>query len=334
MDPQPVDTVWVYHTDNELIHMRFEVVHVHACHGYVACYGVGVGTMRRGVGLGRMVATSMWSLYTRPADDVYALSGTLKQSLPAMYSDAVAVTQPPKLDAVQGTPAFAEFWRFTQSLASPRLALGRLDRRGLLTFWINVYNAALLHAILAWGPPRSSLTRLGFMKKAALCVAGCRITALEMEHAILRCKSQRPMIRLSGLLPDSLADVDAQQRLPKLESPEPRVSFALAPGSFSGPLLQVYRPDTVEQQLKSACRDYCTLATCIDNGAVRLPKILRWYARDFSKDGLSLLSWLSHQLPAEESKVVQDYLSSPASKEKMYSVAPYNWGFRYIMTKV
>ncbi|XP_043814181.1 uncharacterized protein LOC110619753 isoform X3 [Manihot esculenta] len=55
-----------------------------------------------------------------------------------------------------------------------------------LAFWINIYNASIMHAFLEHGLPSSQEKLLAIMNKAALNVGGIVLNALAIEHFILR----------------------------------------------------------------------------------------------------------------------------------------------------
>jgi hypothetical protein len=58
-----------------------------------------------------------------------------------------------------------------------------------LAFWINVYNALLMHAYLAYGVPRSDLKFFNLMQKAAYCVGGQWVNAALIECCLLKGKA-------------------------------------------------------------------------------------------------------------------------------------------------
>ncbi|XVF75329.1 hypothetical protein PTKIN_Ptkin13bG0179200 [Pterospermum kingtungense] len=61
-----------------------------------------------------------------------------------------------------------------------------------LAFWINIYNACIMHAFLEHGLPSTQEKLLALMNKAALNVGGIVLNALAIEHFILRhpCESK------------------------------------------------------------------------------------------------------------------------------------------------
>ncbi|KAL0740163.1 hypothetical protein Bca4012_081676 [Brassica carinata] len=88
--------------------------------------------------------------------------------------------------------------RFTHycSPAVPRLSvlmdklsevdLSFLTYKQKLAFWINIYNACIMHAFLEYGLPSSHNRLLTLMNKASLNVGGIVLNALAIEHFVLR----------------------------------------------------------------------------------------------------------------------------------------------------
>ncbi|XP_023640692.1 uncharacterized protein LOC17889332 isoform X2 [Capsella rubella] len=130
--------------------------------------------------------------------------------------------------------------RFTHycSPAVPRLSdlmeklsevdLSFLTYKQKLAFWINIYNACIMHAFLEYGLPSSHNRLLTLMNKASLNVGGIVLNALAIEHFVLRhpCEPEH----------DSLDEKETLLRHTYgLGYSEPNVTFALCRGSWSSP---------------------------------------------------------------------------------------------------
>ncbi|PRQ59215.1 putative ternary complex factor MIP1, leucine-zipper [Rosa chinensis] len=63
-----------------------------------------------------------------------------------------------------------------------------------LAFWINIYNACIMHAFLDHGLPSTQEKLLLLMNKAALNVGGIVLNALAIEHFILRHPSETKQV--------------------------------------------------------------------------------------------------------------------------------------------
>jgi hypothetical protein len=148
-----------------------------------------------------------------------------------------------------------------------------------LAFWINLYNALIVDAVIAFRPQNSVRDDHGFFRRAAYIVGGRRYSADDIEHGILRGNQRHfhPAILLPQFAPDD-------PRLPlSLQPPDPRIHCALVCASRSCPPIAAYQPDRIDEQLDLACSSF------VNGGGVRLEEgerlclspIFRWYGRDF-----------------------------------------------------
>jgi hypothetical protein len=113
---------------------------------------------------------------------------------------------------------------------------GKMTQDEKLAFWINVYNALMMHAYLAYGIPRNRLKRLSLLQKAAYKVGLYSISAQTIEHSILGFRSNRPAQWLQALLNPGTKFKSGDERWAyALQTPEPSVCFALCCGGCSDP---------------------------------------------------------------------------------------------------
>lgn len=146
-----------------------------------------------------------------------------------------------------------------------------------LAFWINLYNALLLHR-LCQRPVRGSVLRqLRLFSTVAYEVGGERYSLNLIEHGVLR-RNRRPPYHLRRPLRGK------DPRLAAVPSRlDPRVHFALNCGARSCPPIHVYEPDAIDAQLELASRAYLRAETEVDakRGRVSLPRLMRLYRADF-----------------------------------------------------
>ena len=76
----------------------------------------------------------------------------------------------------------------------PRL-LNRDDR---MAFFINIYNALIVHATIVKGVPDDTFKRLKFFDEAKYDIGGLQYSANDIEHGVLR--SNRPSPAAIGVL--------------------------------------------------------------------------------------------------------------------------------------
>ncbi|KAH7331087.1 hypothetical protein KP509_20G014100 [Ceratopteris richardii] len=115
--------------------------------------------------------------------------------------------------------------------------LRSVDLKGLthqqkLSFWINIYNACIMHGFLEHGIPDNPNQVVSLMGKAVINVGGHVLSALAIEHFILRL----PCDGIEDVWKNRNKDKEGWMRSTYgLEWPEPLVSFALCCGSWSSP---------------------------------------------------------------------------------------------------
>lgn len=162
-----------------------------------------------------------------------------------------------------------------------------------LAFWINVYNALMIDAVIQFGVGRSIREVRGFFWRAAYSIGGQRFNAYDIEFGILRANAPHPTI--PG--PHFAAD-DARLKF-SLPQRDPRIHFALNCASRSCPAINFYRSDQIDRQLELATRAFINGGGVKINraaGEVILSKIFQWYAPDFGAGWLAL----DHQRPLLE----------------------------------
>lgn len=196
-----------------------------------------------------------------------------------------------------------------------------LESRGeRLAFWVNLYNALVIDAVIALGIQRTviegKLGLLAFFRRAAYNVGGYRISLDEIENGILRGNRGHPY--LPG---KQFAAGD-----PRLEwviwPPEPRIHFALNCASRSCPPFQVYTADQIEIQLDLATRAFID-ASILLNPAKQLlvvSSIFQWFKGDFGgQDGI--ISFIIDHLPYDGRRA---WLTKYKDITKL-SYRPYDW---------
>ncbi|PON76334.1 Ternary complex factor MIP1, leucine-zipper [Trema orientale] len=199
-----------------------------------------------------------------------------------------------------------------------------------LAFWINIYNACIMHAFLEHGLPSTQEKLLALMNKAALNVGGIVLNALAIEHFILRypskSKHKGPAYEKEMLLRHAYG----------LGYPEPNVTFALCRGTWSSPALRIYTPDNIVNEMERAKVDYLEASVGVTSRKkIVVPKLLQWYMSDFADDMESLLEWIYSQLPRTGSlkRLMMECLNGEVKSpiNKMVEVQPYESEFRYML---
>ena len=199
----------------------------------------------------------------------------------------------------------------------PQLLPGETAQRA---FWINLYNALVLDAVIAFDVQESVtegwLGIFSFFRRAAYVVGGQRVSLEDMEHGILRGNRGNPYVPGPHF---AASDPRRAWSLPL----DPRIHFALNCGGVSCPPIRSYAPQKLEVQLDLAARNFvnATVEVFPAKNEVRLSQILNWYAKDFGSRG-ALVDFLIAHLPQDQRR---EYLAANRGAcDFVYT--PYDWG--------
>ena len=177
-----------------------------------------------------------------------------------------------------GSADFAAASEAARGLAGLRLETlaGRGER---LAFWINVYNALVLHGIVALGVRRSVARAWNFFGRAAYRIGGFVLTPDDVEHGVLRGNRRRVF---PPLRPFRARD---PRRGLALDPLDPRIHFAINCGARSCPPVSVYRAALIDTQLDRAARSFVNTEVALEDGRVVCSRLFKWYRRDFDGAG-------------------------------------------------
>ncbi|MFN8162142.1 MAG: DUF547 domain-containing protein [Solirubrobacterales bacterium] len=146
-----------------------------------------------------------------------------------------------------------------------------------IAFWLNLYNALLLHG-LCLRPVRGSMLRhLRLFGRLAYEVGGSVCTPNVIEHGVLRRNSRPPLHLRRALRASDPRAASSPARL------DPRIHFALNCGARSCPPIRAYDPAALDEQLETATSAYFAGEARVDRERCRavLPRLMRIYASDF-----------------------------------------------------
>ncbi|KAK9749925.1 hypothetical protein RND81_02G159900 [Saponaria officinalis] len=202
-----------------------------------------------------------------------------------------------------------------------------------LAFWINVHNALVMHAFLAYGIPQNNVKRVFLLLKAAYNIGGHTISADTIQSSILGCRMSRPGQWLRMFFsPRTKFKTGDHRQAYSIEHPEPLLHFALCSGSHSDPALRVYTPKRVLLDLEAAKDEYlrATFGVRKDNKLV-LPKVVESYAKDSSLCNAGILEMIQQSVPDSLRKSLKK--CNLGKSRKSIEWMPHNFAFRYLISK-
>eukprot|EP00242_Pyramimonas_sp_CCMP2087_P012684 CAMPEP_0198199912 /NCGR_PEP_ID=MMETSP1445-20131203/3020_1 /TAXON_ID=36898 /ORGANISM="Pyramimonas sp., Strain CCMP2087" /LENGTH=731 /DNA_ID=CAMNT_0043869823 /DNA_START=481 /DNA_END=2676 /DNA_ORIENTATION=- len=149
-----------------------------------------------------------------------------------------------------------------------------------IAFYINLYNALVLHGFMVIGPPSSLYQRIYFYNHTCYNLGGMTYSLNDIEHGLLR-GNQKPI--------NSYCRVFAPND-PRLRSAvviwDPRIHFALVRGTKSCPILRVYDPERLDEMLNEATSDFCSLWIEVTSVAPAAPDenpLASWSIKDLKE---------------------------------------------------
>ncbi|XP_059291795.1 uncharacterized protein LOC132045256 [Lycium ferocissimum] len=234
-------------------------------------------------------------------------------------------------------PLFQKLKLMMNSLQNVDLRL--LNYQQKLAFWINMYNACIMHGFLQHGLPSSSTPEklLTLMNKATLNIGGNTINAHAIEHFILRKPVNSPakdQVNRKGEKNDKESVV---RQLHGLESFDPNIMFALCCGTRSSPAVKIYTGDGVVAELEKSKLEYLQASLIVTSTKkIAMPELLLRNMHDFAQDLDSLVEWICQQLPTSGSlrkSIVDCFRGLHGGKvSTVVEKIPYDFEFQYLLT--
>jgi hypothetical protein len=197
---------------------------------------------------------------------------------------------------MKNSEAFKDYRAATRDLSSLNLdALTTTEAK--LAFWINIYNALVVHGVIDLNISKSVKEVPSFFKAVCYDVGGHVFSLDDIEHGILRGNKKKHV-----LSPKPFSDRDPKNKY-IMEKVDPRIHFALVCGSSSCPPIDVYEEVEIDEQLELVASGFINSDEVIlekERKRLTVSRIFKWYKDDFGgREGvLSLI--IKHRFDREE----------------------------------
>ncbi|XP_071482821.1 uncharacterized protein, partial [Diadema antillarum] len=181
---------------------------------------------------------------------------------------------------ISQSPKFATYKRLTGELT--RVAVETASREEKLAFFINIYNALVIHAYVEVGPPTNMWQRYKFFNYVSYVIGGHLYSLNDIENGVLRA-NRKPI----GALSKPFSKGDPRLKV-ALHLHEPLIHFALVCGAKSCPPIKTYSAKDIDKQLTLAgeafleSSDGCQVD--VKKRELRFSRIFKWYREDFGKN--------------------------------------------------
>ncbi|KAK7386251.1 hypothetical protein VNO78_26351 [Psophocarpus tetragonolobus] len=222
-----------------------------------------------------------------------------------------------------------------------RVNVGQMDSDGQIAFWINVHNALVMHAYLAYGIPQGSLRRLALFHKAAYNVGGHIVSANAIEQMIFCFRTPRIGRWFESFVSAALRKKSGEERQLLssklgLTNFQPLVFFALCTGALSDPVLKVYTASNISEELNVAKREFLQANVIVKKSRkIFLPKLVERYSREASMSIDYLFGWVMESVDKKLRDSMQKCLNPKSSQKPSQIIEwlPYSSRFRYVFSK-
>ena len=188
-------------------------------------------------------------------------------------------------------------------------------------FWINLYNAIVVHGIVELGITSSVREVPDFFSKISYQIGDFAFTADEIEHGILRANA-RPPYR-----PFPLFKRNDPRRGLSLENIDPRIHFALVCGSRSCAPIRFYEADLIDEHLDTAAKNFINSSEVLilpEKNKIFLSQIFKWYKNDFGGTN-KIFQFLLMYLTANEAS---EFLKKNTTRIKVEYLF-YDWNLNH-----
>ncbi|RCV12295.1 hypothetical protein SETIT_2G257500v2 [Setaria italica] len=202
-----------------------------------------------------------------------------------------------------------------------------------LCFWINIHNALVMHAFLAYGLHDKRMKSTDMILKAAYNVGGQSVNAQTIQNSILGCQSHRPSLWVRALFTPAKRSTAGTARHPyALHQPEPIAHFALSTGAFSDPPVRLYTAKKIHEQLEAARTEFIQGSVAVRKQALLLPKVLHYYARDAGLELRHLVELVCESMSDAQREAAQQLQQCLRRRaDRCVEWMPYKSSFRYVV---
>lgn len=204
-----------------------------------------------------------------------------------------------------------------------RVDLKQLTKDDKLAFFINIYNALVIHGNIEKGTPSNTWQRYKFFSTTSYDIGGLNFTLNDIENGILR--GNKASMATLYLTPFAQNDAKLEYAL---EQVEPRIHFALNCGAKSCPPIKTFTSANIQEELKTATESYLENddAIIIEQDTVHLSMLFKWYASDFGQNKGEILAWIKDQMGdnADKKEALENALKNVDAVKVKYIT--YDWG--------
>ncbi|KAH9523517.1 hypothetical protein Btru_040201 [Bulinus truncatus] len=223
------------------------------------------------------------------------LSQELRKTILILYADFLSEDgKSVDYAGMKNSQHFQVYRRMTKELV--HVNIEKASREEKLSFFINIYNALVIHGVIEKGPPSNTWSRYKFFNDSKYIIGGSAFSLQDIENGVLRANR-----RGVGQFSKPFGKNDPRLKV-ALDRHEPLVHFALVCGARSCPPIKTYTHQNIYKELQLATAAYlesdsgCQVDTT--NQIIKLSSIFKWYQTDFGQDKYELVDFVLMYIPA------------------------------------
>ncbi|KAJ8759249.1 hypothetical protein K2173_006769 [Erythroxylum novogranatense] len=204
--------------------------------------------------------------------------------------------------AISKSEEFRRYVNWAQELQ--RIDLMELSPNEKLAFFLNLYNAMAIHAVIRLGSPQGAIDRRSFYSDFQYIVGGYSYSLNTIKNGILRNNRRSPY---SLVKPFGNGDKRLEVAVPKVNS---LIHFGLCNGTRSSPVVRFFTPQGIEAELRYAAREFFQaggVEVNLEKRTVYLTRIFKWFSVDFGQEK-DILMWVIKFLDANKAGLLTHVL--------------------------
>ncbi|XXG60238.1 hypothetical protein AAC387_Pa04g2198 [Persea americana] len=217
-----------------------------------------------------------------------------------------------------------EFRRYVNLVQDlQRVDILALSASEKLAFFLNLYNAMIIHAVIRIGWREGAMDRRTFYGDFNYIVGGYPYSLATIKNGILRSNQRQPY---SLTKPFPAGDWRLEVALPKVN---PLIHFGLCNGTRSSPTVRFFSAEGIDSELRAAAREFFVgsgIEVDLDKRTIYLTRIIKWYSADFGQEK-DILKWILNYLDATKAGLLTHLLSDGGPINFVYQ--KYDWSLNY-----
>lgn len=223
--------------------------------------------------------------------------------------------------AISNSEEFRRYVNLVQDLQ--RLNIMALSPDEKLAFFLNLFNAMVIHAAIRIGHPGGVVDRRSFNSDFLYIIGGHHYSLNDIRNGILRANRRAPY---SLVKPFGGGDRRLEMALPKMN---PLIHFGLCNGTRSSPTVRFFTPKAIESELRHAAREFFQkdgIEVNLAKRTVYLTRIIKWFDMDFGQEK-EMLRWIMKYLDATKAGLLTHLLADGGSVNVVYQ--KYDWSSNF-----